>query len=142
MKLVSQLLDRKGHAVFSVSPNDSVFDAIRLMSDKGVGALMVLELDKLVGVISERDYARQVILKGRSSKDTPVRDIMTTKVVRAEPSTSIEGCLSLMTEMRIRHLPIMDGDRLLGIVSIGDLVKAIITDQRITIEQLEQYIKS
>ena len=141
MKRVSQLLDRKGHEIWSVGPNDSVYDAIRVMSEKSVGALMVMDGDQLVGVISERDYARHVVLKGRSSIETPVRDIMSTRIVRASPQLSVQECLGLMTDKRVRHLPVMDGDSVLGVVSIGDLVKAIITDQRITIEQLERYIK-
>jgi CBS domain-containing protein len=111
------------------------------MSEKSVGALMVMEGDRLVGVISERDYARHVVLKGRSSIETPVRDIMSTKIVHAEPALSVQECLALMTERRVRHLPVMNGPEVVGVVSIGDLVKAIITDQRITIEQLERYIK-
>lgn len=141
MKRISQLLDRKGHDVWSVGPGDSVYDAIRVMSEKSVGALMVVDGDKLVGVISERDYARRVVLEGRSSIETPVREIMSTRIVFAEPTQSVQEGLAMMSEKRVRHLPVMDGSRLLGVVSIGDLVKAIITDQRITIEQLERYIK-
>lgn len=140
MKKVSQLLKRKGNEVWSVAPDDSVYDAIRMMSEKSVGALMVMDGKNLVGIVSERDYARRVILQGRSSRDTTVREIMTTKVFHAIPSQTIRECLAVMTEKRIRHLPVVDGSRVVGVVSIGDLVKEVIADQRITIEQLERYI--
>ena len=142
MNRISQLLDRKGHDVWSVSPDDSVLEAIREMSDRSVGALLVMDGPRLVGIISERDYARRVILEGRSSENTRVSEIMTSTVYHASPSNSIAECMAIMTAKRIRHLPIMDGSDVLGVVSIGDLVKAIIDDQRITIEQLERYIAS
>jgi CBS domain-containing protein len=142
MQTIRQILEDKGYEVYSVRPGASVYSAIELMAENGVGALMVMEDDKTVGLISERDYARKVILKGRSSKDTEVREIMTTHVVCARPEQTVEQCMALMTEKRVRHLPIMDGERLVGIVSIGDLVRAIIAEQRFIIEQLEHYICS
>jgi CBS domain-containing protein len=140
MQTIRQILEDKGYEVLSVTPGASVYSAIELMAENGIGALMVMDGDKAVGLISERDYARKVILKGRSSKDTEVREIMTTHVVCARPEQTVEQCMALMTEKRVRHLPIMDDGRLVGIVSIGDLVKAIIAEQRFIIEQLEHYI--
>ena len=140
MASVKQLLQGKGHDVWSIGPEVSVYDAIAEMAKKEVGALAVLEGESLVGVMSERDYARKVVLQGRSSRDTKVRDIMTTRVAYARPDQSVEDCMATMTEKRIRHLPVMDGDKLLGMISIGDLVKAIIEEQQHVIEQLEQYI--
>ncbi len=140
--IISELLKSKGHDVWSIAPGDVVFNAIKMMADKGVGALMVMDGDKLVGVISERDYARKVILQGRSSKDTPVRDIMTTPVICARPEQTVEAGMSLMTEKRIRHLPVVEEGRLVGIVSIGDLVKSILAEKEYLIEQLETYITS
>ena len=140
MASVKQLLQGKGHDVWSIGPEVSVYDAIAEMAKKEVGALAVVEGESLVGVMSERDYARKVVLQGRSSRDTKVRDIMTTRVAYARPDQSVEDCMATMTEKRIRHLPVMDGDKLLGMISIGDLVKAIIEEQQHVIEQLEQYI--
>ena len=140
MKTVKDLLEDKGHNVWSIGPGDSVYDAIELMADKEVGALMVMEGTKLVGVISERDYARKVILKEHSSKNLQVKEIMTTHVMYAQPDQTVEECMALMTEKRIRHLPILEGGQLLGVISIGDLVKSIIAEQRFIIEQLERYI--
>ena len=140
MEFVSQFLEKKGHDVWWVAPETTVFDALQLMANKKVGALLVLEEDSLVGVFSERDAARKVILKGKSSKDTPVRDIMSTKIVCVTPNQSTEECMSLMTEKRVRHLPVMDGEKLIGIISIGDVVKAVIADREDVIEQLEHYI--
>ena len=140
MATVKQLLQAKGHDIWSVGPEDSVYDAIELMANKGVGALVVMEGDSLVGVLSERDYARKVVLQGRSSKGTKIKEIMTSRVVYARPEQTVEECMALMTDKRIRHLPVMDGDELLGVISIGDLVKAIIEEQQHVIEQLEQYI--
>jgi CBS domain-containing protein len=140
MQTIRQILEDKGYEVFSIGPGASVYSAIELMAENGIGALMVMEGNKAVGLISERDYARKVILKGRSSKDTEVREIMTTHVVCARPEQTVEECMALMTEKRVRHLPIMDDGRVVGIVSIGDLVKAIIAEQRFIIEQLEHYI--
>ncbi len=141
MKTIRQLLREKGNHIWSVEADDSVFNAIKLMADKGIGALLVTREGMPVGIVSERDYARKVILKGRSSKETPVADIMTSEVIYGHPDMSIEEGLALMTEKRIRHLPIKEGETLQGIVSIGDLVKAIIAEQRFLIEQLENYIR-
>ena len=140
MKSTRQLLEAKGSEVWSVHPDAAVYDAIEMMADKEVGALMVLDGGALVGVISERDYARKVILRGRSSKDTAVKEIMTARVIYARPDQTVEDCMALMTEKRIRHLPIVDGEDLLGVVSIGDLVKTMLAEQQFVIEQLEQYI--
>ncbi|MDX1432206.1 MAG: CBS domain-containing protein [Gammaproteobacteria bacterium] len=140
MTVVKTLLESKGSDIWSVSPDASVYDAIRLMAEKEVGALLVLRDGALVGIVSERDYARKVVLKGRSSKSTPVSEVMTARVAYARPDQSVDECMAMMTEKRVRHLPVMDGDRLLGVVSIGDLVKSIIAEQQDTIRQLEQYI--
>ena len=140
MKFVNDILRLKGHDVWSVTPDTTVFDALRLMADKNIGAVVVLEEAGLAGIFSERDYAREVILKGRSSKEMPVSDIMTSVVATVTPKNSIEECMSLMTNKRIRHLPVLDGDDLVGVVSIGDIVNSIISDQEFTIKQLESYI--
>ena len=140
MKSVSQLLRAKGHEVWWITPDTSVYDALKLMADKNVGALLVLEADNLVGIFSERDYARKVILKGKSSKDTPVKEIMSSQVFYVRPEQSIEECMALMTDKRIRHLPVLEGNQLVGMISIGDVVKAIISEQEFTIKQLENYI--
>ncbi len=141
MKTVKQLLESKdGGVIFSVSPAASVFDAIKLMAEKGVGALVVLEAERLAGVISERDYARKVILHGRSSQDTTVREIMTGKVITVRSEQTVEDCMALMTQHRIRHLPVVDAGKLAGVLSIGDLVKEMIADREETIRQLESYI--
>jgi CBS domain-containing protein len=140
MKTIEQLLDNKGRDVWSVAPQDSVYDAISLMADKEVGALTVLSDGKPVGLISERDYARKVILAGRSSKDTPVQDIMNKHFICTTPKHVIEECMAVMTEKRVRHLPVIDHKAIVGIISIGDLVKAIIHEQQFIIEQLEDYI--
>ena len=140
MPTVKQILDTKGYAVWSIHPQESVFAAIQQMAEKGVGALVVLEGDALVGIISERDYARKVILKGRSSHETVVREIMTSHVICVRLDQSIEECMAIVTERRIRHLPVLDSERLVGIISIGDLVKTIIAEQQFIIKQLEHYI--
>lgn len=137
---VRELLNQKGHDVWSIGPDAAVYEAIAFMAEKGIGALVVVEDGRPVGLISERDYARKLILEGRSSRDTPVRDVMTKRVFGVRPSQTVEECMALMTDKRIRHLPVMDGDQLLGVVSIGDLVKAIIAEQQFVIEQLENYI--
>ena len=142
METVKQILDRKGGDIWSVTPAATVYEAIALMADKEVGALVVLDAGRLRGIVSERDYARKVILQDRSSRETTVREIMTAKVMVAGPAQSVQDCLALMTERRVRHLPVVDGDDLLGMVSIGDLVKAVIADQKFMIEQLEHYIAS
>jgi CBS domain-containing protein len=142
MKRVRDILESKGRDVWSIKPAASVYDAMKLMADKGIGALLVIEGTRVVGIISERDYARKVILQGRSSRTTAVQEIMTSRVVYAEPEQNIEECMALMTEMRIRHLPVMEGGQLRGVISIGDLVKSIIAEQKFIIEQLERYITS
>jgi CBS domain-containing protein len=140
MQTVRQLLNKKGAHVVSVSPETSVYDAIKMMAEHEIGALVVLEKGRLVGIVSERDYARKVILKGKSSRETPVAEIMTREVTTVRPETSVEKCMQLMTDERVRHLPVIDGDKLAGIISIGDVVKAIISQQEFMIEQLEGYI--
>jgi CBS domain-containing protein len=140
MKFVHQLLEAKGREVYDIAPGDSVYDAIRRMAEKEVGALLVKDGDRVVGIVSERDYARRVILKGRASRETPVGDIMTPEVVTGHLDQRIESCLALMTERRIRHLPIVESGAVVGMLSMGDLVKAIIAEQQTMIEQLEQYI--
>ena len=140
MASVRQVLEAKGHEIWSIGPDASVYDAIAMMADKEIGALVVMEGDSLVGVLSERDYARKVVLQGRSSKKTRIREIMTSRVAYARPEQSVEECMAMMTEKRVRHLPVMDANRLLGLISIGDLVKAIIEEQEHTIRALEQYI--
>jgi CBS domain-containing protein len=140
MKTVRQLLEEKGYKVWTISPEALVYDALKLMADKEVGALPVLDGEQLVGLISERDYARKVILKGKSSLETPVSEIMTRRVVCVGPEQTIENCMALMTEEYIRHLPVLEDDRLAGIISIGDVVKGIISQQEFLIEQLERYI--
>jgi CBS domain-containing protein len=142
MTIVRQLLDRKGRALFSVEPEAAVLEAIRAMAAHHVGALLVMQGETLRGIISERDYARKVILLGRSSADTPVRDIMSSPVITVSPDTSVQTCMQLMTDKRVRHLPVVDAGRVVGMVSIGDLVKAVIAEQQQHIEQLEQYIHS
>ena len=140
MTTVKQILDTKGYAVWSIHPQESVFTAIQQMAEKEVGALVVLEGDALVGIISERDYARKVILKGRASHETAVRDIMTPHVICASLDQSIEECMNTVTERRIRHLPVLDNGQVVGMISIGDLVKTIIAEQQFIIAQLEHYI--
>ncbi len=142
MKTVSELLQVKGSAVLSVTPESSVFDALRLMAEKNVGALLVMSDGALRGILSERDYARKVILLGKSSHEIAVRDIMSDKVVSVTPAQTVDDCMALMTGRRIRHLPVIDGGRIIGVLSIGDLVKAVIEEQQQTIQQLESYIHS
>ena len=140
MKTLKQLLEAKSGNVYSITPDARVFDALKLMADKSVGALIVLEGGRIAGVISERDYARKVILHGKSSHDLQVRDIMTGKVITVHPGQTVEECMALMTDKRIRHLPVTEGERLIGVLSIGDLVKEVIAEQQQTIQQLESYI--
>ena len=142
MKRVRDILEAKGHDVWSVEPTASVYDAMKLMADKGIGALLVIEGAKVVGIISERDYARKVILQGRSSRTTAVHEIMTSRVAYADPEQNIEECMAVMTDKRIRHLPVMVAGQVRGVISIGDLVKSIIDEQKFIIEQLERYITS
>jgi CBS domain-containing protein len=139
---VRQLLQSKGGTIHSISPDASVFEALKLMAEKDVGALVVLENGRLAGIMSERDYARKVILFGKSSHELAVRDIMTDKVVTVRPGNTVDECMALMTNKRIRHLPVVEGDRLVGLLSIGDLVKEVIAEQEQTIKQLESYIHS
>jgi len=142
MRKVRGILETKGHDVWSIEPSALVYDAMKLMADKAIGALLVMEGAKLVGIISERDYARKIILQGRSSRTTEVREIMTSRVVYTEPERNIEECMALMTDKRIRHLPVVEAGQVCGVISIGDLVKAIIAEQKFIIEQLERYISS
>jgi CBS domain-containing protein len=142
MITVRTLLERKGRAIFSVEPQAAVLDAIRLMAEHHVGALLVMRGAALEGIVSERDYARKVILRGRSSADTPVRDIMSSPVLSVSLETSVQQCMQLMTDRRVRHLPVVEDARVVGMVSIGDLVKAVIAEQQQQIEQLESYIHS
>jgi CBS domain-containing protein len=142
MITVRQLLDKKGRQIFSIAPGAAVLEAIRLMAEHHVGALLVMEGETLSGIVSERDYARKVILMGRSSADTPVRDIMTAGVITVQPETPVAQCMQVMTERRVRHLPVIEAGRVVGMVSIGDLVKAVIAEQQQHIEQLESYIHS
>ena len=140
MTTVARLLDAKGHDIWNIAPDSSVYDVIQMMADKGVGALLVVEGEKLVGIVSERDYARKVILKGRSSRDTPVKEIMTENVLYVRPEQSVEDCMALMTEKRIRHLPVLADGSLISMISIGDVVKSVISEREYLIQQLENYI--
>ena len=140
MKTVAHILADKGTDVYAVAPTDTVYEALELMAEKSTGAVLVMEGDALVGILSERDYARKVILMDRSSRETPVADIMTARVSVVSPQRSVEECMALMTDMKIRHLPVVDGDRVAGVVSVGDVVKAAISEREFMIEQLERYI--
>jgi CBS domain-containing protein len=140
MKTVKQVLDNKGYQVHSVTPESTVYEALEKMDREGIGALVVLDGDELAGIVSERDYARKVVLAGRHSRDTPVRDIMTENVICVSSDLRVDASLSIMTKKCVRHLVIRDDGRLNGLISIGDVVKAIIDDQQFTIEQLEHYI--
>jgi CBS domain-containing protein len=142
MKSLKQLLGAKGSQVHFIQPDAKVIEALQLMARKDIGALLVMDGGRVVGIMSERDYARKVILQGKSSQDIAVRDIMTSGVVTVDPSKTIEDCMSLMTQRRIRHLPVCEGEKLVGLVSIGDLVKEVIAEQEQTIRQLESYIHS
>jgi len=140
MTTVKHVIDQKGHHVHFIHPDASVFDALKMMAENNIGSLVVLEGGKLVGVITERHYAREIVLKGRTSPGTLVRDIMSTKVIYARPDQSVEECMAVMTARAVRHLPVLEGGRLVGIVSIGDMVKSVIDDQKFMIEQLEHFI--
>ena len=140
MVLVENLLDNKGKTVWQINPEASVYAAIKMMDEKGIGALAVTQHDKLVGIISERDYARKVVLKGQTSQETKVEDIMTKDVLYTFPKQTIEDCMVVMTKHHIRHLPVMDNKKLVGVITLGDVVKAIIEDQKIKIDHLEQTI--
>jgi CBS domain-containing protein len=141
MTTVTEILNAKaGQAVHTIAPDASVYDAVRAMAEHNIGALVVVEDDQVVGIVTERDYARKVALRSRTSKDTPLRDIMSSPVMYVQPRQASDECMALMTENRLRHLPVMDGGRLIGLISIGDLVKNIISEQKFIIEQLEHYI--
>jgi CBS domain-containing protein len=142
MRTVRQLLEAKAPEVFAIGPDAPVIDAIRLMAEKRIGAVLVMQAGRLAGILSERDYARKIVLQGRSSKDTPVRDIMTADVISVGLGDSADRCMQLVTDKRIRHLPVLDGGNVLGVVSIGDLVKAVIEDQQLELDQLQRYIAS
>lgn len=140
MTTARDILDQKGRKVWSIEPGASVYHALEMMSDHHIGALMVTENERLIGVVSERDYARKIALKGKSSRDTTVRDIMTENVFCVTPRARIEECMAVMTDKSVRHLPVLDGEKLDGVISIGDVVKATITHQEFIIEQLEHFI--
>ena len=140
MMKVGQIIENKGHEVWTVSPEQSVFDAIQLMDEKSVGALAVVSEGRLVGIVSERDYARKVILKNRTSRDTKVKEIMTRHIFHTQPNQTVDQCLVIMNDKRVRHLPVLNDGKLVGMISIGDVVKQIIADQQYTIQQLENYI--
>ncbi len=140
MTAIRQLLDQKGRNVWSIRPDATVFDAVKKMAEKDIGSLVVMDGEDVLGIITERHYARNVVLKGKASPVTPVRDIMETQVIAARPDDTVERCMAVMTEKRVRHLPVLDRKKLVGIVSIGDLVKSIIGDQKFMIDQLEHYI--
>jgi CBS domain-containing protein len=137
---VNSILARKGSAIWSIAPDATVFEAIQLMAEKNVGALPVVQNDQLVGIISERDYTRKVILQGKSSKETPVRDIMTQRLVTADPDDRVSECMQRMTENRVRHLPVLEGNKMVGILSIGDVLAWLIAAQRNAIDNLERYV--
>ena len=140
MATVAQLLGHKPKSIFGVAPDAPVLEAIRLMAEHGVGALLVMQGEALAGIVSERDYARKVILKGRSSSDTPVRQIMTAEVITVDPGFTTQQCMQIMTDRRVRHLPVVESGRVVGMLSIGDLVRSVLAEQAQTIEQLENYI--
>lgn len=142
MRTVRQLLGAKAPEVFAVSPDDSVLDAIKLMAQKSIGAVLVMQDAQLAGIVSERDYARKVVLQGRSSSDTPVGDIMTADVVTVRLNDTVDHCMQIVTDRRIRHLPVVESGSVIGVVSIGDLVKAVIEDQQLELDQLQRYIAS
>ncbi len=140
MRTVADILKTKGDEVFSVNPTDTIFDAVKLMADKEIGSVVVMRDDKLVGIMTERDYARKVILEGKSSRDSSVEEVMTKQVLCVSPERTIDECMALMTDKRARHLPVVDHKHVVGVVSIGDLVKAVISEQQILIDQLQHYI--
>lgn len=142
MRNVRQLLEAKAPEIFAIGPDAPVIDAIRLMADKRIGAVLVMDGGRLAGILSERDYARKVVLQGRSSSDTAVREIMTAQVVTVRPEDTADRCMQLVTDRRIRHLPVVVDGHVVGVVSIGDLVKAVIEDQQVELDQLQRYIAS
>ena len=140
MATVNQMLQSKGRAVYTIAPQTTVLEALQMMADKDVGALVVVEGDDIAGIFSERDYARKIVLLGKSSRETPVSEIMTADVICVTPAQTADKCMAIMTDRRIRHLPVLDDGELQGVISIGDVVKAIIADQRVMINHLEDYI--
>jgi CBS domain-containing protein len=140
MKIVSDILRSKGNDVWAVKSDDTVFESLQLMAEKEVGALLVMDEDRLVGIVTERDYARKVILEGKSSKDSSVAEVMTKRVLCVEPERTVDECMALMTDKRARHLPVVENKQVIGVVSIGDLVAAMINEQQVLIEQLQHYI--
>jgi CBS domain-containing protein len=140
MFIVRQILEAKGYDVWAVRPDTTIYEALQLLAEKGIGAVLVMENDELVGIFSERDYARKVVLEGKSSRHTPVQDGMTDRVIYVRPDQSVEACMALMTKHHIRHLPVLEGDRVVGVISIGDVVKSVISQQANTIHHLETYI--
>ena len=140
MNLVKDILGAKDRELWSVKPDDTIFDAIKVMADKGISAVLVMDGDKLAGIVTERDYARKVVLEGKSSRESAVNEVMTSKILCVAPDQTIDQCMALMTEKRIRHLPVLEGGSVVGIVSIGDLVKAVMSDQKELIDQLKHYI--
>jgi CBS domain-containing protein len=140
MKTVQQLLESKRQSLISVAPSSTVLDALKVMAEKEIGAVVVIDDGHLVGIFSERDYARKVVLQGKASKDTPVREIMTEKVVCVRPEQTIEDCMGLMTDKRIRHLPVLEHKQVIGVISIGDVVKEMLSEKEFVIKQLESYI--
>jgi CBS domain-containing protein len=140
MRKVKDILRTKGSTVWSIAPDATVYDALALMADKNIGAVLVTEAGEVAGILSERDYARKVVLQGKSAEDTPVREIMTERVMYVRPEQTVDDCMALMTDKHVRHLPVVEDDRLLGVISIGDVVKIIISEQEFLIEQLEHYI--
>ena len=141
METIREILNTKGREIFSVAPDTSVFEALKLMADKNIGAVLVLERDKLVGIMSERDYARKIALKGKLSKEVPVKEIMSTEVICIGPEQSIDNTKAIMISKRIRHLPVLEEDKLVGLISIGDVVNALLDEHSFIIDQLETYIK-
>jgi CBS domain-containing protein len=141
MATAKELLAQKPRAIYSIEPDDPVLEAIQLMAQHSIGALLVMKVNELVGIVSERDYARKVILLGRSSSDTPVWQIMSAPVITVSPESTVSDCMQMMTDKRVRHLPVTDGARVLGVLSIGDLVRAALEEQRRTIDDLEHYIR-
>jgi len=140
MNLVSDILNAKGRDIWAVKPDDTIFDSLQLMADKEIGALLVMDGERLVGIVTERDYARKVILEGKSSRTASVSEVMTRKVLCVAPARTVEECMALMTDKRARHLPVVEGKRVIGVLSIGDLVKAILSEQQTLIDQLQHYI--
>ena len=142
MQTIKQLLEKKGSEIITIEPDSSVYDAIKSMADNHIGSLIVMKKGKLVGIITERDYTRKIILKGKSSENTPVKDIMTKNILCTNPEQTVDEAMALITDKRVRHLPVVENNHVIGIISIGDLVKTIISEQEYIINQLEHYINS